>query len=496
MHHWLYVVSGLLGVALIIALGNVGVSSSLSLGADHTAEIGSGEIGSRSTDAYANCRFGVGEVRNPIESYNVLPLNLGWYVDWGSASSASAPAEMEYAHMVRVSNAGLRPSPSQLQDSVLANPGAVWLIGNEPDRIDMQDDVLPEIYAERYHQAYTLIKDLDPTARVAAGGIVQPTPIRMQYLDMVLQAYRAKHGKALETDAWHVHSFILREASCEAYPDSCWGAEIPPGVEVDHGELYTLDDFDNLDIFRARLRAFRKWMRDRGYRDTALWVTEYGTLLPYYEDPYYDSNGDPFDEARARDFLYGTFDFMLTASDPEIGYPADNDRLVQRWIWYSLDDLDYGGALFDPYNEMSFQLGRDWAAYTSSLAPAVDLIAVDVIQESVPFSPDESVDVMLRARVSNGGNIPLTEPVVVRFLDAQDNQIGDPITISDLPMAGCGHVTDVSVIWSDVEPGSHRVTFQVDFADAISERREDNNSVSSSVLVATSRAYSPLISRH
>lgn len=490
------------GVALLIVVVSLVVSSS-SANADSRLESPSRNgvstalseipLTASAEHSYANCRFGVGRVRKSIAEYDVLPLHLGWYVNWTSTTGSPTPGDVEYAHMVRVSDAGLSPSAAQLTHNVLADPGAVWLIGNEPDRIEMQDDVLPEVYAERYYEAYTLIKGLDPTARVAAGGIVQPTPIRLQYLDKVLQAYVARYGRPLETDAWHVHSFILREASCDVFPDSCWGAEIPPGIDADHGELYTLDDFDNLDVFQDRIWDFRRWMYDRGYRNTALWVTEYGTLLPYYEEDslFYDSNGKPFDEARARAFLYNTFDFMLTANDPKLGYPADSNQLVQRWIWYSLDDLDYGGALFDPYNGSAFQLGLDWAAYTSALAPFVDLVAVDVSQVSVPFSSGEAMTVTLVGRVSNAGNVPLTDPALLRFVDGKGEQIGDTVVISD-SLRGCGEFIDFEIDWLDVPPGSHAVTLRVQYDD---DGRVENNAVTSSVLVATTRVFLPLVSR-
>jgi len=35
-----------------------------------------------------------------------------------------------------------------LPSLVSQNPGAVWIIGNEPDRKDVQDDLTPEKYAE------------------------------------------------------------------------------------------------------------------------------------------------------------------------------------------------------------------------------------------------------------------------------------------------------------------------------------------------------------
>ncbi|MEM3553586.1 MAG: hypothetical protein QW658_01350, partial [Candidatus Bathyarchaeia archaeon] len=56
-----------------------------------------------------------------------------------------------------------------------------------------------------------------------------------------------------------------------------------------------------------------------------------------------------------------TFEFFLTAADPTIGYPADGYRLVQRWCWYSLDDVTYPtGRLFDPHTGALTVVGEGW----------------------------------------------------------------------------------------------------------------------------------------
>jgi hypothetical protein len=144
------------------------------------------------------------------------------------------------------------PSGDTLAAIIAANPGSLWLVGNEPDCI-YQDNVLPQNYARAYHDAYVFIKQHDPTARVAVGGIVQPTPLRMHYLDIVLNTYSSLYGEALPTEVWHIHLFILREASCAVHPEACWGSEIPPGVSADSGEMYELWEVDELDIFQARI---------------------------------------------------------------------------------------------------------------------------------------------------------------------------------------------------------------------------------------------------
>jgi hypothetical protein len=84
-------------------------------------------------------------------------------------------------------------------------------------------------------------------------------------------------------------------------------------------------------------------------------VSEYGIPMPVDYG---------FGPERVRRFLYGTFDFFLSASDPELGYSPDGNRLVQRWCWYSLADTEYPtGNLFDPQTFQMTPLGQAWREY-------------------------------------------------------------------------------------------------------------------------------------
>jgi hypothetical protein len=471
---------------LIAARGNSGETSSAPVPEDFAALQGAEAV-------YANCRFGVAPVHNPITTYNTLPFNIGWYVNWRIDANPATPGGAEHVQTVRVGK--YRPSDAQLAASVTSNAGAIWLIGNEPDRYG-QDGILPQAYATEYYQLYHRIKGLDPSARVMVGGIVQPTPIRLMYLDMVLQAYVAQYGADLPADGWHTHNFILNEASCDAYPDACWGAEIPPGVPVDRGVYYgaNFDLIDDLATFGDRLLAFRQWMKLRGYRNVPLLLTEYGTVLPYYHYLFYDSHGRPFDETRAGEFLHGTFDLMLNAADPDVGYPPDENRLVQRWLWYSLDDsVEYGGALFnrdDPSNRLA--LGDSYVAYTSAIAPAVDLVAVDVARQGLPVQHSaNSYTVTLRARVANVGNVATGQPVTVLFSDHEGNPI-QTTTIHE-PLGGCAQVHPITVEWAGVSPGLHSVTVTVDPDNLVAELNENNNQIVQAVFVGPHSLMLPAV---
>jgi hypothetical protein len=442
------------------------------------------------------CRFGVGATSN-IASYDITPLRLGLYVNWQASPSPPRPNGIQYTPNIRLQPSGAysytySPSGVQLQQVISDNPSADWLIGNEPDRRQWQDDLTPDVYARAYHELYYLIKAADPTARIFAGGIVQPTPIRLQYLDLVLSSYQDLYGEPLPTDGWNIHNFILNEVSCNYDPDNCWGAEIPPGIGAPYGEILAIDDNDNFEIFKERIVRFRQWMANRGYRGLPVYLTEYGVQMPA-------DLGSGFPPSRVNAFMTKTFDYMLTATDPSLGDPTDGNRLVQRWAWWSLTDTSTNGWLFDPITHNRTVFGDQWAAYTAQLSPTIDLYPARIFADpSVPYSQGENVTFTLKALVANSGNISSTQSITVRFYEGDPSaggiQIGTDQVVS--PLLGCGESDVAQIEWSDVVTGTRTVYVSVDPTGAISESDELNNVAGQIILVATRRVFLPLVKRN
>ncbi|HLF27034.1 MAG TPA: CARDB domain-containing protein [Anaerolineae bacterium] len=459
---------------------------------------------------YPNCRFGVGE---PVSGYTVTPLNIGWHMDWSTQLTPSRPNGAEYVQVIRLApdlDSGYRFTPvtQTLYTIIDQNRGATWLIGNEPDS-PWQDNLAPETYAQAYHHVYTLIKQRDPSARIGAGGIVQPTPLRFQYLDRVLNTYRQLYDEPLPADLWNTHSYILREIDAsdpQAQPKGpyeVWGAFIPPGMTATRGVLYEKSQMFSLGIFRQRLIDFRTWLRDRGYRDTPVYVTEYGELFPYPPDTpgggfHYDEMGMPITEARVAAFMTGTFNVLLNLTDPNIGYAADNNRLVQRWLWYSVSDTELGGALFDPGTHQRRQLGNVFAAYTSALSPTVDLLAVRVLAEPAAINyTGKLVATTLKATVSNIGNVSTTGWITIAFYAGYPptgTLIGSPRVIKS-GLGGCAGTVEVTRTWSNLGAGAHPMYVVVDPGHTIDEANDDNNSATGFALVATRRVFLPIATR-
>jgi hypothetical protein len=101
-------------------------------------------------------------------------------------------------------------------------------------------------------------------------------------------------------------------------------------------------------------------MRARGQQDKPLIMSEFGVLQPM-------DYGFPPD--RVNEFMRRACQFMLTARDEGLGYPADDYRLVQRWAWFSLNEAPwnaesgqgFNGQLLDLTTGALTPMGQEYA---------------------------------------------------------------------------------------------------------------------------------------
>jgi len=378
-------------------------------------------------------RFGFGWARkvSDVQARDwAAYLNAGWYWDW-SAKGATQLPPLEYVQTVQlrpILSSGVQigytasPTGTTLLTAIARQPGATWFIGNEPDCSTM-DNMRSEWYARAYHDLYYLIKTADPTAKIAAGNIVQPTLQRFMYLDRVLAEYRTRYGEPLPADMWSIHNYILCE-KCYPYNipsepfawGACWVPDWPSRTASQNiATFYSVYDHWDIDIYTSRIETFRQWMYDNGYRNHPLVIPEYGVL--FYEGLVY--SGSTYD-AISREFMYEGFDWMQSARDPLTGYRPDDGRLVQGWAWFSLDHGNYpGGSLFDIYKFVPTAMGRDYAAYTAQITPSAALLTLDAyiaIPEGEPGTlvaePGTLVTATVNYTVANSGDIG-TEGLVV-----------------------------------------------------------------------------------
>lgn len=452
------------------------------------------------------CRFGVNGVSNdPVADSSLGQLRVGWFQRYTTMMTPTPPADVHFAQTIRLQQMGggayqTTPSTAQIAQVAAANPGSMWLIGNEPDRRYYQDDLEPHVYATAYHDLYTLLKDTDPTTRILAGSIVQATEVRLRYLDMVLAAYKQTYGEPMPVDAWSIHGFVLNEVSCEHNPDpvhlGCSGAEIPPGINDAVGLVLDPADTpphdwiernDDFNIFADNIVRFRQWMARNGYRHTPLLLSEYGVLIPGSAFP-------TFTTARVNAFMNRTFDYLLTARDAAIGLPADDNRLVQRLSWFSTTDQTYNGYLFWPSGELT-DMGLNYRNYTAAVSEEVDFTAVSLRTTPATLLADRgAVTVTLTATIGNAGNLAARTGAVVRFYNgdpmAGGQQIGADVPVQ---LSGCGETQTATIEWPAVTPDNY--TLYAVVTSSAQETSTANNTASQLLIRVTDQVMLPLVGR-
>jgi hypothetical protein len=277
-------------------------------------------------------------------------LGAGWFVDWDTRPWP-ANRRLQFWQMVRTREDGISPDLDEILRLARQYRGQVWIIGNEPDNI-WQDNIQAEAYAEQYHELYQAIKTVDPGAKLAIGGVSQPSELRLRYLDRVLAHYQTTYSEKLPVDWWTIHAYVLREER------SSWGADIPPGFADSEGLILEPEDHGDLTLFKDQLIRFRVWMKDNGYQNVPLAVTEFGILLPV---------DFGYTQEITAQYLTDTFEWLDTAIDVDTGYSADSYHLVQRWAWFSLaDDLYPVADLADLNSDRLTPAGSAFQAFVQS----------------------------------------------------------------------------------------------------------------------------------
>ncbi len=100
---------------------------------------------------------------------------------------------------------------TKFREFVLRNKGAIWIVGNEPER-SSQDNLTPTEYAKMFHTYHTSVKQLDSSAKLAIASVGQVTyyvefgAVR-PYYDSVFAEYKRLYGVPLPLDYWNLHTY-------------------------------------------------------------------------------------------------------------------------------------------------------------------------------------------------------------------------------------------------------------------------------------------------
>lgn len=194
---------------------------------------------------------------------------------------------------------------SEVRRALRQNPGAWWLVGNEPND-PFQDNLSPTTYAAFYNRVETLAWDVDRSASLVPAGIANAD---WRWAQAFLDSYMQQYGEEPRIAAWNIHNYILEP------------------------------DRDQLDVseFQARVIAFREWMSAAGEDDKPLLLTEFGVLFGTGL-----GGRPPVDPMQSRAFVLQVVEW-LAVSD-----------YVQGWSWFANNTGgQFNGDLYLDSGELS-----------------------------------------------------------------------------------------------------------------------------------------------
>ena len=473
----------------------------------HTAKREAGD--QETTTTTANCRYGV--TTSEAEAGEIPTLGAGSFLKfsspiWGGPMPAK---DAEFVHVFKVFQERdqygnylpdyrtVIPLDQSFANYIKANPGDLWLIGNEVDRgpnpgdlYGGQGDMYPDIYAVAYHEVRLFILAQDPTARIAISGLVQVTPGRLQYLTRVWNAYQARYDAPMPVDVWNIHLYVLPELEPDGKPNGL--ANIALGTDPALGkrssdndpnqcpnnDVYCYAEHDSMVVFAEQVVAMRQWMKNHGEQQKPLILSEYSILYPYVveDDSCFlqDEFGNCFTPARVSTFMDNTFAYMNNHRDENLGYALDGNRLIQQWIWFSMyqDSETVGNVsnLVEQNLTTLTTIGQNFKHAVDNEPPVVNLIVEDVPDVVATIDQSVSATANLSVFFRNNGNRAIEQPFTVTFYKDEARTIEIGSTIVSSQVSGCATSTyRASVVWTGLPLGKHRFWVTVDSGHAIVE---------------------------
>ncbi len=478
------------------------------------------------------CRYGVAAWGSQLKW---LPTwRAGWTLDF-SVHAPPSGITAEFVQVIRVRQNkngceyldGYSTQPPLTETGlgaiIKSAPGAIWIVGNEPDRGPnpenclgpTQDDTYPEIYARAYHDVYHFIKQRDPSAQVANAGLVQVTPGRLQYLDKVWQEYRRVYGTDMPVDIWNMHLYILPEALPDGSPNGianiALGTDLALAIRESGGDpnrcsdpgVYCFAEHDDMAVFAEQIVAMRTWMKQHGQQQKPLILSEYSLLYPYEIDEagcfLQDEYGNCFTPERVSTFMLRSFDYLETAADPDLGYGLDRNRLVQRWMWYAAYTTGAGSAsnLINQASTALTFVGEQFKNAVAARQATMDLRPVGAGGYPGYIGPSGGTATAgLWVDILNSGSTDSSIPFTVTFY--ADSGLSQPIGSITFTgtLRGCSIRSQrVGVQWAGLTAGVHPFWVKLDSNNAVVEENETDNVMSGTVTVYAYGTFLPIIYR-
>lgn len=241
-----------------------------------------------------------------------------------------------------------------------------------------------------------------------------------------------------------------------------------------------IDNHDNISMIADQVRRFRQWMAANGQRNKPLVNSEYGILMT--EDL-------GFDYPRVRTFMLNSFDlFVNDLQDPQLGLPADDNRLLQQWFWFALNQDTFEGrvvhtGLYNNNNTQIKPLGQEFINYVRPLVQSyLDLETTSLsLTPTWPLFEGEPSRVQVQAEIVNRG-IAASGPFTVQLTEGTTVANSWPVPGLAKRFDSGDRIT-LTGEWRPVVYGNRTVTLTADKPQQTTDNCRANN-VRSATLVA------------
>jgi hypothetical protein len=235
-------------------------------------------------------------------------------------------------------------------------------------------------------------------------------------------------------------------------------------------------------------------------------ISEYSQLYPYIIDSptecfLRDENGHCWTPDRISDFVTKSFDYLDNARSTSLGYPEDNYRLVQQWLWFAINSSVMGvGSASNLVNDELTALTQAGQRFRQEVlnrtAGKLPELYIGYTGGGGFFTgQDGTATATLTASVRNNGDIGVLSPFTVTFYS--DEGLQNPIGSATIDrLFGCGrNQSVVTTTWSGLGPGVHRYWVKADSQNIVPEANKGNNVGTGVVIINPQQLFLPSVHR-
>ncbi len=233
-----------------------------------------------------------------------------------------------------------------------------------------------------------------------------------------------------------------------------------------------VNNHDNISMIADQVRRFRQWMAANGQRNKPLVNSEYGILMT--EDL-------GFTYERVRTFMLNSFNlFVNDLQDPALGLPEDDNRLLQQWFWFALNQDTFEGrvvhtGLYSNATNQIKPLGQEFVNYVRPLVQSyVDLETTTLtLTPTWPLFEGEPSSVQVQAEIVNRG-IAASGPFTAQLTEGATIANSWPVTGLAKRFDNGDRIT-LTGEWRPVVYGNRIVTLTADNPQQTTDNCRVNN---------------------